>query len=252
MTRALIATLLLSLPAAAVDAFEIQVYDGTANAQGEAGLEMHFNYVADGLRTSALPELLPHHQAHLTLEPSYGIISFWELGAYLQGSLLPGGTFEYAGAKLRSKFVTPPQWHEHLRFGVNFELSLLPARYDHARWGAEIRPIAAWEDDRWIFAANANLGLPLTAPDLHEGPELQPCAMAKVKLAGFALGIEYYASLGPLKSFAPVAQQEHYLFEAVDVLFWKGVELNVAVGQGLTAASNRVIIKTIIGYVFGR
>jgi hypothetical protein len=252
MLRLLVAATLLSLPAAALDPFEIQIYDGTANAAGEPGLELHLNYVARGLRSSLGPELPPDRQAHFTLEPSYGVTSFWELGGYLQGALRPDGTFEYAGAKLRSKLVTPPGWHEHLRLGINLELSLLPVSYDRSRWGAEVRPIIAWEDDRWIFAANPNFGMALAAPDDHEGPAFEPGAMAKLKLSGIALGIEYYASLGPVRAFLPLAQQEHYLFEALDVLSWQGVELNVAVGEGLTAASNSVVFKTIVGYAFGR
>ena len=123
------------------------------------------------------PELPSNRQAHATLEPSYGVTDSWELGAYLQGTLLPGGTFEYSGVKLRSKLVTPPGWHEHLRLGVNFELSRLPVAYDPARWGVEVRPIVAWEDDRFLFALNPNLGMPLTAPASRQGPELEPCAM---------------------------------------------------------------------------
>jgi hypothetical protein len=249
--RSLVLALLVPLPAAALDPFEIQVYDGTANAAGQAGLEVHLNYVASGLQSSTPPELPPEHQAHITLEPSYGVTSSWELGGYLQGSLLPDGRFEYAGVKLRSKLVTPPRWRDHLRLGANVEVSLLPASFDRSRWAAEVRPIIAWEDDRWIFAVNPNLGMTLAGHDAREGPDLEPCAMAKLKLAGLAVGLEYYASLGPLRSFLPLALQEHYLFEAIDVLSWRGVELNVAVGEGLTDASNPVIVKAVIGYSFG-
>jgi hypothetical protein len=250
--RLLVAASLVALPAAALDPFEIQVYDGTANAAGEASLELHLNYVARGLRSSVAPELPPDHQAHVTLEPSYGVTSFWELGAYLQGSLRPDGSFDYAGAKLRSKLVTPPGWHEHLRLGINLEVSLLPVAYDRSRWGTEVRPIIAWEDDRWIFAANPNFEMALTSPDRQEGPAFEPGAMAKLKLAGIALGIEYYASLGPVRAFLPAARQQHYLFQTIDVLSWQGVELNAGVGEGLTGASNPVVFKTIVGYAFGR
>jgi hypothetical protein len=250
--RTLIAALLVSLPALALDPFEIQVYDGTANAPRQAGLEVHLNYVANGLRSSSFPELPPNRQAHATLEPSYGVTSFWEVGAYLQGTLLPGGTFDYAGAKLRSKFVTPPDWHEHLRLGVNLELSRLPTSYDRARWGTEVRPIVAWEDDRFLFALNPNIGMPLTSPGSHEGPELEPCVMTKLKLGGIALGVEYYASLGPVRAFLPLSLQEHYVFQTLDVLAWHGVELNVGVGEGLTSASNPVVLKAVVGYAFGQ
>src|SRR5437879_1584305 len=137
--------LLFAAPARALDPFEIQVYDGTSNAPGVPGLELHLNYVANGVRESDPPELAPHRQAHATLEPSLGITRSWEIGGYFQTSLRADGTFDYAGVKLRSKHVTPPKWHEHWRLGANFELSLLPERYDVERWGAEVRPIVAWE-----------------------------------------------------------------------------------------------------------
>ncbi|HEY1535285.1 MAG TPA: hypothetical protein VGF76_14760, partial [Polyangiaceae bacterium] len=73
--------------ARAVDPFEIQVYDGTANAPGAPGLELHLNTVPDGRKTAQPPELAPNHQTHLTLEPSLGIEPWWELGGYLQSSL---------------------------------------------------------------------------------------------------------------------------------------------------------------------
>ena len=174
MIRLLVAALLISLPAAALDPFEIQIYDGTANAAGAAGLELHLNYVARGLQSSGGPEPPPDHQTHITMEPSYGVTSFWELGGYLQGALRPDGTFDYAGAKLRSKLVTPPGWHDHLRLGFNLEVSRLPLSYDRARWGTELRPIIAWEDDRWIFAANPNFEMALAGPDVHEGPAFEP------------------------------------------------------------------------------
>ena len=115
-----------------------------------------------------------------------------------------------------------------------------------------MRPIVAWEDDSWLFALNANLGMPLTAPDSHQGPELEPCAMTKLKLRDIALGLEYYASLGPVRGMLPLSEQEHYVFQTIDVLGWRGVELDVGVGEGLTEASNRVVLKTVIGYAFGR
>ena len=87
--------------AAAVDAFEIQVYDGTADLPGQPGLELHLNGVPLGVATAAPPELSPNHQAHMTLEPSLGLTRFWEIGAYLQTAVLADGAFAFGGSKLR-------------------------------------------------------------------------------------------------------------------------------------------------------
>ncbi|HEX3853396.1 MAG TPA: hypothetical protein VHW01_20670, partial [Polyangiaceae bacterium] len=140
--------LLQSGLARAVDPFEIQVYDGTANAPGVPGLELHLNTVPNGRRTAEPPELAPNHQSHFTLEPSLGIEPWWELGGYLQSSLSGDGKLSYAGAKLRSKFVTPSGWSAHFRLGVNLELSRVPQAYDRARWGGEARPIVAFDGEQ--------------------------------------------------------------------------------------------------------
>jgi len=194
----------LATPALAFDPFEVQVYDGTADAPGEAGLEIHLNR---------------HHDAtHLTFEPSFGVTRFWELGAYLQTE-----QGHYEGVKLRSKFVTPEGTLGNLRLGVNFEVSLEPGGI----WGGEIRPIIAWENARFLFAANPSV----TSP----GPGFEPCAMAKVKAGPIALGLEYYGTL----------PDQHYLLAAVDLLSVKNLEVNAGVGAGSAPVG-----KLILGYVF--
>jgi hypothetical protein len=55
-------------PARASDAFEIQVYDATANAPGVPEIELHLNRFAPGCYSSDPPELPLHGQAHATFE----------------------------------------------------------------------------------------------------------------------------------------------------------------------------------------
>lgn len=235
--------------ASALDPFEIQVYDGTANAPRAIGLELHVNEVASGRTTATAPELPANHQAHVTLEPSYGVTPSWELGAYLQGAFRPSGQFDFAGAKLRSKLVTPPGWRPHLRAGINLEVSYLPTTYDADQWGAELRPIVAWEDNRVLLAANPIVDLPLRRGRVT----FEPAAMAVVKIARvIGLGVEYYADLGPIASPDRLADQQHYLFEVIDVIGARDFELNFGLGEGLTAASNDLVIKLILGHTWGR
>jgi len=196
-----LALLLVALPAAAFDPFEIQIYDGTADPRGSVGLEIHLNR--------------HHDSTHLTFEPSYGMTSFWEMGGYLQA--MQG---HYEGVKLRSKFVFELGY---FRLGMNLEMSLEPG----ARWGGEIRPIIAWENSRWILAANPNLTFPAS---------FEPGAMAKVKAGPIAAGVEYYGTL-------PAG--EHYLFEAIDLIAVKDLELNIGIGEGTA-----LVAKMIVGYVF--
>ena len=237
--------------ARAFDPFEIQVYDGNANEVGQFGAELHLNYVAKGVKTAEPPLLPPHHQLHATFEGSYGLKEWWELGAYLQSAVHDDFHADYAGAKLRSKFVTPPSFHPHVRLGVNVELSRVPQAYDPDRWGGELRPIVAWENVEWTFAFNPILAVPLAGAGYREGPSFEPAfAVYKKVRDRVSFGVEYYATLGP--PFHPRArrEQEHYLFGVGNLIAFEGWELNVGVGGGLTEASNGMILKTIMGHGF--
>jgi hypothetical protein len=243
--------LLVASPVLAGDPFEIQVYDGTANDPLVPGLEIHLNDWATGNRESASPEAPLHGQFHATLEPSLGVTPFWELGAYVQGAVrTQDGVVDWAGAKLRSKFVTPPSWDAHWRLGLNVELSYLPAVYDHDRFGSELRPIAAWHDKDWLFALNPIFDQALVGSDASRGPSLQPAAKAARAMGPVALGLEYYATLGPLSAILPWRSQQQQLFEVIDVLSLDHVELNLGVGEGLTESSAGLVFKGIVGWEF--
>jgi hypothetical protein len=234
-----------------MDAFEIQVYDGTAHGPGVPGLELHVNTVPNGRVNVYEPELAPQGQWHFTLEPSFGVTPWWELGAYLQTALLPDGAFRYAGVKLRSKFVTPPGWDPNWRLGVNLEVSALPTAFERDVWGAEVRPIIAWENDFWLFAGNPIVDVSLAGPGSTDGPSFEPALMAKYKIRKrVALGFEYYAGFGPIVHPSRWSQQEHYLFEAFDLLSVEGFELNAGIGEGLTHGSNGLVLKMIVGYAW--
>ena len=237
-------------PAHAVDPFEVQVYDGSADAPGTAGVELHMNGVVDGVRTAPPPEIAPHHTAHLTLEPSYGVFSFWEIGFYLQTAVRPDGGYDFAGVKLRSKLVTSRDWHPSLRLGANVEVSYLPARYEAEHWGAELRPIVAWQGARWLLAVNPILDFSLGGGGGNV-PEFEPAASALIKVHDVvSLGIEYYAGLGPLDAPAAWRDQQQIIYQVINIEPARGLEVNLGIGEGLTAASNNLTLKAIVGYGF--
>ena len=213
MLRRALALLLVALPAAAFDPYEIQVYDGTANNPGQFGVELHLNYASQDA-------------GHATVEPSFGVTRFWELGAYLE--------FDkdgFGGAKLRSKFVTPPGTLENFRLGVNFELAR-----ERGQTGGEIRPILAFETHRVLLAVNPIVGFD------SNGSSFEPAGMIKLRAARHVLaGFEYYGS---------PAESLHYVFGAIDLVDFPGLELNLGAGVGISGKSNPFIVKTILGYTF--
>jgi hypothetical protein len=180
-------------------------------------------------------------------------LPFWELGGYLQGALRTGdGVATFAGAKLRSKFVTPPHWDPHWRLGLNLELSYVPPVYEANRWGLEVRPIVAWQDAHWLFALNPILGQPLTSPTASAGPSFEPALKAFRRVGPLGLGIEYYATLGTVSRIVPWREQEEQIFEVVDLLSVDRLEVNAGIGEGLTASSAGLVAKAIVGWEFER
>jgi hypothetical protein len=235
--------------ARAVDPFEIQVYEGDINDPLQPGLELHTNFVADGRSAPAFPgEAVPQHTLRTTLEPSLGLLKWWELGAYLQLASAPGrGEAHFGGFKLRSKFVVPRRATGRFTLGVNFEVGRGTAALGSAAWDSELRPIIAWERGRFFAAINPIIGWSWSDPG---APELEPCAKVRVDAGHHVgVGVEYYAGLGPVSKPAAWRHQEQFVYLAGDLLDGP-IELNAGVGRGLTAASDDWIVKAIVGKTF--
>jgi hypothetical protein len=246
-----IALLLSPAAARAVDIFEIQVYDGAINDAGQAGLELHTNFIAAGRGVPEFPgEAVPNHALHLTLEPSFGVLPFWELGAYFQVATSPGHPdAHFGGGKLRSKLMVPRLFTAPFIVGLNVEVGRGVRVLGSAQWDTEVRPIFAWSHGRWFAAVNPILGWALTG-STSPFPDFEPCA--KVQLAAtrtVGVGLEYYAGLGRIGDFLPLAQQQQVLYVVGDLLDGP-LELNVGVGRGLTSATDDWTVKAIFGKAF--
>jgi hypothetical protein len=63
------------------------------------------------------------------------------------------------------------------------------------------------------------------------------------------VGLEYYADFGEVGRFGKASDQQHTLFAVTD--FKLGVfDIDFGIGYGLTPSSDRLVVKTIIGYAF--
>ncbi len=252
--RASIATALLLAtvgPAFAVDPFEVQIYEGDINDPGHAGLELHSNFTAAGRRMAAFKgEAVPHHMLRMTLEPSFAVTRWWELGAYLQTAFALGEpSARWAGFKLRSKFIMPRGHTGDFTFGINIEVGRGVAALGSEDWDTEIRPIAAWTRGPWLVAFNPIIGWALSGT-LHAAPEFEPGIKARFDTGRhWGVGVEYYAGLGVVSNVPAAKAQEHFLYLVADLLDGP-VDLNLGLGRGLTEASDDWTVKTIVGYGF--
>jgi hypothetical protein len=65
-----------------------------------------------------------------------------------------------------------------------------------------------------------------------------------------AAGVEYYADLGELGHFGSANEQQHQIFPTLDLNFSPDWEVNFGVGFGLTAKTDDLVVKLILGRRF--
>ncbi len=251
----------VSSTAAALDRFEIQVYEPDMNKPGQFGLELHSNYTMGGTKTPEYEgQVPPNHVARFTLEPAIGVTRWLEVGAYLQAMVAPDVGAQWGGWKLRTKFVVPTELTRPWFIGINLELGRVPKRVEEEGWANELRPLLGFNNGHILIAFNPIIGYALTGPDKLK-PDFEPAGKVAINTQhGFALGAEYYTSLGLIsKGFEPWGNQEHMLYGTFDLAEPANAkeeeegdwELNVGVGRSLTNAPGpQWIVKAIVGKPF--
>ncbi|WP_246774082.1 hypothetical protein [Bradyrhizobium diazoefficiens] len=226
---------------------EIQVYNAGIADVGQFTIQQHLNYVAIGQKDPPFPGGFPsNHSLNGTPEFAYGMTDWWELGLYLPFAV-QDRQFLSDAFKLRTLFVSPHAEQQNLFYGVNFELSYEMPKFAQTRWGLEIRPIIGVRNSQYEFIVN-----PIV--DIGFGSKGEADFAPAARLArnfgnDLFAGFEYYADFGEIGNFSKLPDQQHTLFAVTD--FKAGVfDVNFGVGYGLTPASDRFVVKTIIGYAF--
>ncbi len=242
-----------SATARAQDRFEIQVYDAETAPVGGFGVETHVNNVLVGTtQNSTHGELATNHLTHLTLEPHLGLASWCELGFYLQSAYLPDGDIEWGGFKLRFKMRIPRRLaHGLIGLALNVELSVVPSRFEANVFGSELRPVIDLRWKRLYLSFNPIIDIDL-AGSLVGRPQLQPALKVAITVVRpLALGVEYYAALGPVTGFVKPGHEVHRLFGVIDVAHRItdkiDFDFNVGAGYNLTGNGDRVVLKAIVG-----
>jgi hypothetical protein len=238
-------SLALGQPANATD--EIQVYNAGIAAPGQFTIQQHLNYVPLGVKDPPFPGgLISNNSINGTPEFAYGVTDWWEVGLYLPFAI-KDQQFLSDSFKLRTLFVSPNAEQRNFFYGVNFEFSNTTPKFSQSRFGMEIRPIIGIRDADWEFIVNPIVDISFGR---YGEADFTPAARVARKLGpDLFVGLEYYADFGEIGNFAKFADQQHTLFAVTD--FKLGVfDVNFGIGYGLTPASDRWVVKTIVGYAF--
>jgi hypothetical protein len=235
----------LGRPAKAVD--EIQVYNAGIAAPGQFTIQQHLNYVAVGLKQPPFPGgLVSNHSINGTPEFAWGVTDWWEVGLYLPFAI-QDRQFLSDSFKLRTLFVSPHAEQRDFFYGVNFEFSNSTPKFSQTRFGLEIRPIIGIRNADYEFIVNPIVEIGFGK---YGEADFTPAARVARKLGpDLFVGLEYYADFGEIGNFSKLADQQHTLFAVTDFKLGD-FGVNFGLGFGLTPASDRFVVKTIVGYAF--
>jgi hypothetical protein len=228
---------------------EIQIYMDEINRPGEFGLEIHNNHVFSGNTVPDYPGAqTPAHVFRLTPEFSYGLTDNFELGVYLLSSKDSRNNLNIDGEKLRLKYISSKKPGQSFFSGANFEIGYVAQRLDQNPWKAELKGILGDRAGRWTFAVN-----PIIAWVVSGSSPAPPTLEVDTKLSyafeqDFALGLESYNGLGQTDKLLGTAPQNLYVVVDGNIA---GFDLNVGIGHGFTAMSDKWVAKAIINVPFG-
>ncbi len=233
----------------AQDNYEIQVYEAETVPAGSTMFELHSNLTVFGSRQS-VDGVVPSYLAwHETVEITQGITPWFEIGAYLFTSGNQGDyRLHWVGDHIRPRIRVPEKWHWPLGLSLSVEGGYQRRQYCTDTWTLEIRPII---DKEWkgLYASfNPVIDYSFAGLNHDAGPEFSPAVKISYKFWKYLEGgVEYYGSIGGFKSPLPLKQQEQQIGPVIDVDISPEWEINVGYIFGLTPATDRGIVKLILG-----
>jgi hypothetical protein len=99
-------------------------------------------------------------------------------------------------------------------------------------------------------AVNPNIGWKISGPVAAPASFHLDSKVAYKTDSGAALGFESYNEFGALRDLGHFNRQSQVVFGVLDVEL-HGWDLNLGIGRGLTPASDRWLLKALIGVPFG-
>jgi len=231
--------------------YEIQVYGSETVAPRSTMVELHSNFTVDGQKDPAPGMAATDRAEHETVEITQGVNKWAELGFYIFTDEQSGMGTQWVGDHIRPRVRAPESWHWPVGASLSMEIGYQRAVFSQDTWTWEIRPILDKQARRWYFVVNPALERTWHGPDIRKGLDFAPAAQIGYDFTKKINGaLEYYADYGRITSVDRLHDQQQMIFPAINLNVSPNWELNFGVGFGPTAATDRWIVKAIVGRRF--
>ena len=238
----------LALLAVAQDNYEIQVYAYDTVPAKSTMVELHSNFTVDGSKTVSNGVLPTNHAEHETIEITHGVKDWAEVGFYFFNSQNPGRGMQFVGSHIRPRVTVPKSWNWPVGVSISQEFGWAKTAYSEDDWSYELRPIIDKQVGKTYLSLNPTFEHALHGPNAANGFEFTPNVNLGYDVTEKAnLALEYYGAVGHITDFDPKSAQQHQLFYALNYDFGPAWEFNIAYGVGLTGATDKSMVKMIIG-----
>lgn len=228
--------------------YEVQVYGSEMVPPGRTMVELHSNFAFQGVKTMVDGVRADEHALHETLEITQGFTPWFETGFYVFTSYRAGEGYQWVGDHIRPRVRIPEAWHWPVNMSLSTEIGYQRRSYSTDTWTWEIRPIVDKQLGPWYLCANPALERSFHGLDVHKGVEFAPSAKVGYDITKrVSAGLEYYSWVGSLTGFDLLHDQQQVIMPAVDLNLGPNWEFNFGVGIGVTAGSDHLLVKMIIG-----
>jgi hypothetical protein len=231
--------------------YEIQVYGAETVAPQTLMVELHSNFTVEGERQTIDGVYPTYHQEHETIELTEGLNDWSEVGFYIFTSEQDGRGVQWVGDHIRPRVRVPESWGWPVGVSLSTEIGFQRSAYSTDTWTWEIRPIIDKSIGRWYFAVNPALERTWHGPDVNQGFGFAPSVKISYDFTRVVSGgLEWYADYGSIGNIAPLHNQQQQVFVVTDLNVSPLWEINIGVGIGATSATDRLIVKAILGRRF--
>jgi len=236
---------------AAQENYEIQVYPSETVAPKTTMLESHTNFTFQGSKQTVDGVLPTEHALHETIEITQGLTSWSEVGFYIFTSARNGQGWEWVGDHIRPRVRAPESWHWPVGASLSIEFGYQRAQYSTSTWNIEIRPIIDKQQGRLYWSVNPAFDRGIVGLPSDQQWNFSPAAKISWDFSRqVAFGLEYYGGWGPVSNLSPITEQSQQFVPAFDLNVSPKWEINFGVGVGVTAGTDHMLVKAIIGRRF--
>ena len=134
---------------------------------------------------------------------------------------------------------------------LSIEFGYQRAQYSTSTWNIEIRPIIDKQKGRLYWSVNPAFDRGIVGLPSDQQWNFSPDAKISWDFTKqVTFGLEYYGGWGPVSNLYPFTVQSQQFVPAFDLNVSPKWEINFGVGVGVTAGTDHMLVKAIIGRRF--